>query len=55
VEADPRLLKETKMDDNEPIFYAARYRNSKIFKYILDLSTDINYDVSNMLIFEIDQ
>ena len=30
------------MDENEPIFYAIRFKNNKIFKIILDYN--INYD-----------
>ena len=30
------------MDDNEPIFYAIRFKNNKIFKIILDYN--LNYD-----------
>ncbi len=36
------------MDDNEPIFYAIKYKCNKIFKFILENSEDVNYDVINL-------
>ena len=46
IECNKSLLKRTKMDDNEPIYYAIIYKNNKIFKYILENSNEIYYDVT---------
>lgn len=45
IEAEPRIVREKKMDDNEPIFYSIRYKNNKAFKIILENSENANYDV----------
>jgi hypothetical protein len=45
IENFPLLINETKFDDNEPIYYAIRYNNFKIFKYICEKSNK-KYDVS---------
>jgi len=48
IETFPFLLNQTKFDDNEPIFYAIRYKNFKIFKYICEISKE-KYDVNKNL------
>jgi hypothetical protein len=45
IDDDNKLLKKKKMDDNEPIYYAIKFKNNKIFKIILEKSGDIKYDV----------
>lgn len=50
IENYPLLLDETKFDDNEPIFYAIRYTNFKIFKFICEKSNK-KYDVIKSTLF----
>ena len=45
IEVSPDIIKKTKMDDLEPIYYAVRYANFKVFKIILKNSTNFKYDV----------
>ncbi len=49
IEACPEIIKKTKMDDMEPIFYAVRYANFKVFKIILKNSVNYKYDVRMFL------
>lgn len=46
VDSSRKILKKKTMDDNEPIYYSIKYKCYKIFKYILENSEDINYDVT---------
>jgi arabinogalactan endo-1,4-beta-galactosidase len=50
IQDDFKLLRKKKMDDNEPIFHSIKFKNNKIFKFILEKSMleDIKYDVMNM-------
>jgi mevalonate pyrophosphate decarboxylase len=48
IESNTKLLKDTKMDDNQAIYYAIKYKCNKIFKFILDHSNEIKYDVSKI-------
>jgi mevalonate pyrophosphate decarboxylase len=50
VEWDRKILKKTKMDEMEPIFYAIKYKNRKIFDFILQNSKEVQYDVKNKFI-----
>jgi hypothetical protein len=45
VASNPCILKKTRMDDKEPIFYAIKYKCNKIFNFILENSSDIKYNV----------
>ena len=45
VECDSKILKKTKMDEMEPIYYAIKYKCNKIFNFILQNSKEIQYDV----------
>jgi mevalonate pyrophosphate decarboxylase len=47
IQDDGKLLHKTRMDDNEPIYYAIKLKSNKIFKHILEASQDqdLSYDV----------
>ena len=51
VQECPKIIKKTKMDDNEPIVYAIRYGHFKIFKFLIEtliennLEIEVNYPI----------
>jgi hypothetical protein len=45
IESSRKILKKKNMDENEPIYYAIKYKRNKIFKILLENSQDLNYDV----------
>ena len=47
VESDKSILRKLKMHDDEPIYYAIKYKMNKIFAFIIENSDEIKYNVSN--------
>ncbi len=45
IESDRKIVKKTRMDENEAIYYAIKFKCNKIFSYILDNSDNAKYDV----------
>jgi hypothetical protein len=45
-ESCKKILKKKNMDELEPIYYSIIYKCNKIFRFILENSDDIQYDVN---------
>ena len=51
IDCEKNVLKKREMDENEPIYYAVKYKCNKIFDYILKHSDDVKYNVSKICNF----
>jgi hypothetical protein len=45
VESDRKIVTKQKMDERPPIYYAVRYKNNKIFKFLLENTGETKIDV----------
>lgn len=50
VEECPKIIKKTKMDDNEPIIYAIRYGHFKIFKFLIEKLIENNLEIEVLIV-----